>query len=774
MEVICLNFVNEYFLHQVETDIEAIQEKLNKSLVSSGRKRTGSYYTPDFIAQYIVEKTISKSLLSKLNKLVIKRQFKDFNDLERNQDPAIFSILFNEILPNFTICDIAMGWGVFLLHSFDYLFSLYKTTVSILEDEIQRTSSLEDFTERNIEKFVINSIISKNLYGTDLSSVSTELAKLKLAEKALKLLKEKQVILPISNFRVGNSLIGFSFEQRTESSSSFSNYRKSILNGITSSSREGVNTWLRNETPLNWDYIFPEVSKKGGFDVLIGNPPYINVKRLNLSGRKTYSRLYDTYNPNGDISNVFWERGLDLCNSEGIVSFITPRYWLEGNDSDRLRNHILLNSEILEIIDFRSNRTLFSSTENKLGVDTAIAILRKSKPRNLPFDVYFAQDDSSIQSIDKTRLKHTKIHQSNLSEKKWVFELNPIITQVSKRADYHLGDDKKYGDFSGICKIGKGCSTGNNRIFKLKQISDLTYMGADNLIVKLDEKEKICLKHLIKNSDISPYHWKTRDEFWIFLKDKDIKDYPNIEKYLLNFKGTLEKTQVKYALKNFYDYAAYRSLKLIENIPKIVCPYQADSNKFALFGSESPPTINETDVISLVIQDTFTKEIDWFYLLSVLNSELLSYYSRIMNKKVFNLYDFRTNQISNFPIMRCEDNSVFLEIGTGLINLLKFSLDSKQIKSMVLIMKNILDFLVYETYFRESLSTQLHDTIKENLLLFQVKEETEDNFKDLMYCWEKMITKKKILDEIKQIVAFKDVKQIRKTLGIDSNKLPFF
>ncbi|TET74332.1 MAG: hypothetical protein E3J43_10035, partial [Candidatus Heimdallarchaeota archaeon] len=90
-----MNFVNEYFLHQVETDIQVIQKKLDKSLVSSGRKKTGSYYTPDFIAQYMVEKTISQSLLSKLNKLVTKGQFKEFNDLKRDQDPAIFSILFN-------------------------------------------------------------------------------------------------------------------------------------------------------------------------------------------------------------------------------------------------------------------------------------------------------------------------------------------------------------------------------------------------------------------------------------------------------------------------------------------------------------------------------------------------------------------------------------------------------------------------------------------------------------------------------------------------------
>ena len=724
--------------------------RLSESLESSGKKKTGSYYTPDFIAKYMVEKTISCSLLTKLNKLV-KKEFKNIDDLTNNQDPEIFTVLLHEILPDFLVCDFAMGWGVFLLHSFDYLFTIYKHTLLVLEDELQETDLFKDFTEKDIEKYIINSIISNNLYGTDLSSISIDLAKKKFVEKTLKILDEEEIALPAFNFKVGNSLIGSSF---TKKSSSYSKHRKEILDDIITRNKEEVNKWLKNEIPLNWDHVFPEISKKGGFDVVVGNPPYINVKKMNTYGRKVYSRLYETYNPNGDISNVFWERGLDLCNPEGVVSFITPRYWLEGNDSDRLRKYILSNSEILEIIDFRSNRTLFSSTENKLGVDTSIVILRKSKPRNLPFDVYFAQDNYSIQSIDKTRLKHKKIHQSNLSERKWIFEKTPIVSEISEKADYHLGADKKYGDFTGICRIGKGCSTGNNKIFKLKQISDLVYIGADNVTLRLNPEEKKCLKLLIKNSDITPFHWKMRDEFWIFLKDKDIRDYPNISKYLFNFKENLENTKKKYSLQRFYDYAAYRSLRLIQNTPKIVCPYQSDKNKFALIGPESPSTINETDVISLVIQDKFTQEIGWHYLLSVLNSEVIFYYSRIMNKKIYNLYDFRTNQIANFPIMKCEDNTIFLKIVAELIDLKKSISYSKQIQEYSHNLSLILNFLIYETYFRESLSTQLLDIIKEDLASTTIKE---------------MSSEKKVVDEIQQITAFKDVSQIRKTLRKTSN-----
>jgi hypothetical protein len=734
--MVCLNFENKYYLSRIEKDIQDLHKKLDKSLEISGRKRTGSYYTPDFIAKYMVEKTISISLLDKLNKLTDK-QYLSFDDALNSQSPEISSLLLNQILPDFTVCDPAMGWGVFLLHSFDYLLTIYKRAISVLKD----------LTKKDVDRYSIQSIISNNLFGTDLSSFSIELAKMKFAEKTIKILKTNEIILPEFNFRRGNSLVGSSF---TKKKSSYTRFQEEILTGIPSKNRERVIKWLKGEPSLNWDHVFPGISKRDGFDVVIGNPPYINVKRMNIFGRKAYSKLYETYNPNGDISNVFWERGLDICNSGGLISFITPRYWLEGNDSNKLRRYILLNAEILEIIDFRSNRTLFSSTENKLGVDTSIVFLKKSKPQKSTFDVYFAQDKLSMQSIDKTRLKHVKIQQSNLSDKRWTFEKTPIISQINERADYYLGDDKKYGEFSGICKIGKGCSTGNNRIFKLKQISDLVYVGADNIVIELKQEEKDCLKRLIKNSDITPFYWMMRDEFWIYLKDKDIENYPNIMKYMLNFKERLDKTQRKYGLKYYYDYAAYRSLDLIQNIPKIICPYQSNRNKFALIGPESPPTINETDVISLVIQNRFTQEVGWHFLLSVLNSEIISYYSGIMNKKVYNLYDFRTNQIANFPIMKCEDNTVFLNIVSELIDIKKPNIPPEDIYRYEQDYQRILDYLVYETYFRESLSSQLLDVVKENLASLTTKETS---------------TERKVIDEIKKIEAHKNVQQIRKALG---------
>ena len=112
-----------------------------------------------------------------------------------------------------------MGWGVFLLHSFDCLLTIYKHVIS----------ALKDLTDKDIEKYSINSIISNNLFGTDLSSTSIELAKTKFAEKILGILKEDEIVLPKFNFQIGNSLIGSSF---TIKKSSYAGYQKEIINNI--------------------------------------------------------------------------------------------------------------------------------------------------------------------------------------------------------------------------------------------------------------------------------------------------------------------------------------------------------------------------------------------------------------------------------------------------------------------------------------------------------------------------------------------------------------
>jgi len=712
--MIHLEKVTIYSLSEVKQRIDSVEQSLHESLEGGMKKRSGTYYTPDFIVKYMVDKVISNAIISKINAVQNDIYFKNIRQIAKNTDVEIITKILDEILPNLRVCDIAMGWGVFLLHAFDFLFSFYSLFKPFIHKRLNQSKD-----QITTSEWIVHNILTNNIWGIDISQKSVDLAKLKMIEKALTSLNEESSKLPDSNLLCTNSL--------TDAH-------------IFRDSRNGNND-------LN-------------FDVIIGNPPYINVKKLNLVERKIYSKLFQTYNPNGDISNIFWEKSIEICKKEGWISFITPRYWLEGNDSDKLREYLLSNSIIHEIIDFRSNRTLFLSTENKLGVDTAIITIQKQSPQENTITVLISRKDARLSSINRKDFNIICFNQNLLNKKRWSFEKNYVITQLEESSDYYLGDDKKYGEFSGICNIGKGCSTGNNRIFKLTKLADRVFEGYNKIRIEVDKNEFSALRELIKNSDISRFHRRSRLEYWIFLKDKNLDDFPNIQNYLSNYLSILERTQKKYGLKNFYDYAAYRSLNLIDSQPKIICPYQAAENRFALVDKSKESTINETDVITLAIKDSMTSKINPFYLLSILNSEVIQFFSVINNKKVYNLYDFRSNQIANFPIKYTENQIILSRLASLLVSILDNSQQSFfNLTDQTSSIFNLINMIVYELYFRDLLSTELMVKVGQTL---DSQESDSIDVKEFSRVLNSILANGSIKKDIEKIEKLEQVQDIRK------------
>ena len=717
---------------EVRREVQNREKKLKDSFGEFKKKNLGIYYTPQFIVEYIVDNALSLSLASKLTRIEEEQEviFQDFKTKREVTETKHATLLIKQILPNFSICDVSMGWGVFLLYAFDYLIHLYKSSFKLLEDDIFKLFPRKFFSEEDIKYHIVSNIISNNLLGVDIAKDSVELASFKTIEKAMQFLKKDEIRLPRPNYYIGNCLIGnITIDFKIDKKKSNDIYTGSTIYLVNRNERVRVKQWLEKTDMIHWPLCFPKIFESGGFDVIVGNPPYINVKKINLGERRAYSRLYETYNPNGDISNVFWERGLKLCKDGGIISFITPRYWLEGSHSNSLRNFILRNSIIREIIDFRSNRSLFAQTENKLGVDTAIVTLQKDKAENNVVDVYLSTSDSPIAKIRKDSFKHLITSQTSLSEKRWIFEKHPTIDKIENRAKFKLGDDKRNQSFTGICEIGKGCSTGNNKIFKLKEKSALKYEGVEGEELILEKYEEKILRRLIKNSDIKRYWWKQRDQYWIFLKDKNIENYPNIKRYLEKYKSVLEITKRKYKLKNYYDYAAYRSLPLINHSPKIICPYQSNKNRFALLIDDNLRTIYETDIITIILKGEYARTFHWYYVLAVLNSEIINYYTKLMNKKVYNLIDFRTNQLSPIPIMQCKNQQIIKHFVKNLLALMSLKQQKKSdwILQGIKFHKDILNNLIFETYLRDELETSLASILEmnvEGLFLFDTPEDS--------------------------------------------------
>ena len=758
---------------EVKNEVQKREKELRIHSADFRKKDTGCYYTPQFIVNYIVDSALSYSLADKLTKDKDEKEliFVDLKNKKEITKTNHATLLIEQILPNFSICDISMGWGVFVLRAFDYLVCLYKSCFRLLEDELPKLLSTKFPSEEDVAYYIVSNIISNNIFGVDLAEDSVNLAFFKTIEKALQTLKKDEIYLPKPNYYVGNCLVGKIKDNYNIHEKNFKDsFIESLISSLNKDERIKSKEWLEKIYMIHWSLCFPKIFESGGFDVVVGNPPYINVKRIELGERRIYLKLYEAYNPSGDISNVFWERSLKLCKKNGIISLITPRYWLEGNYSNSLRDYILRNSSIREIIDFRSNRSLFTQTEDKLGVDTAIVTLQKGKSEKNLFDVYLSTDNSPIKEIITDSFKRYTISQSFLSGKKWVFEKHSIIDKLEDRAKHRLGDDKRDQDFTGICEIGKGCSTGNNRIFKLTQKSAFVFEGAEGEELFLEKHEKNTLHRLVKNSDIKRYWWKKRNQYWLFLKDRDIEDYFNIKKYLEKYKPVLERTQKKYKLKNYYDYAAYRSLSLINHSPKIICPYQSSKNRFSLQTSDKEKTIYETDVITIVLKKDYERAFDWYYILAVLNSEIMNYYARIMNKKVFNLIDFRTNQLAPIPIMQCKNQQIIKHFVKNLLTLksLRQHDSSKWILQGIKLHKDILNDLIFEIYLRKELGTSLASALEEiveEMFLFNISAESIlTNYNQLSNL---IINERKSSKNIEKITNHPEVKSIKKYLALN-------
>ncbi|MHA1115069.1 MAG: Eco57I restriction-modification methylase domain-containing protein [Candidatus Heimdallarchaeaceae archaeon] len=727
---------------------------------SSKKKNFGIYYTPDFIVDYIVSNAFLR-YLSKFDSDIpqLVKKILSLNSNLSNHEKKILTYLHQHIFPNITVCDISMGWGVFLIHTFDYLFLLRKNVFILLYSP--SSSELEEESKK-----IAIDIIQNSLFGVDLSEKAIELAQLKLFKQVMEALNCSNIKLPRANFRQGNSLLGFINKEHINGKDSTNHWVELFLSKFKKKTLvTEVYNFLRKQKLVHWKLFFPQLRNREGFDIIVGNPPYINVKRLPQIERYIYASIYETYNPNGDLSNVFWERALSILRPSGVVSFIVPRYWLEGKDSNKLRYFIQKNSRILEIMDFQSNRSLFSESEKKLGVDVSIVTLEKRKEKGL-FDVYILQNSERITSINKHNFLVKQIDQESLSSSRWNFNVPKLVEYLDEHSCLTLGGDKE-NNIPGVCYIGKGCSTGNNSIFTLKKIKDNIFEGYKKVKLSLPENEQRVLRRLIKNSDITRYFLKKQERYWIFLKDKSISDYPMIEQYLHKYIEKLKETQKKYGSKNFFDYAAYRSLNLIDSVPKIVTPYQSSINRFALVKSKTPLTINETDVITLVIKQEMRSKLDWFFLLSLLNSELLHYYIKHRNKKIYYLYDFRTNQITTLPIQVSHNQKVVSFFSECMYRAQALQLDDRLYMQVRSKLEFIINSLIFEIYLREKLSSELEEVLQE--IVFTQKPEVI-NLKRENEFLSKILSSSTIIKQLRQIYSNEEITSVVKDLSLPYSK----
>ena len=296
------------------SEIEEVTQQINSGEApqTSKRKQDGVFYTPQYITKYIVENTVGRLCAEKKQQLgIIEDEY--FSD-QRRQIQTKKRLLeqlqqYREWLLQITILDPACGSGAFLNAALQFLMAEHKL---IDEMEAKVTNSTIEFQS------VENSILENNLYGVDINEESVEIAQLALW---LRTAKPRRKLNSLNeNIKCGNSLIS--------------------------------DPAIAGEKAFNWQEQFPKVFEKGGFDVVIGNPPYVRPHYLKDEIKQHLWKVFETYERKADLYVCFMETALKLVKPKGLASFIVSDGWLRLDSFEKIRKHVLQKTNVLQIIDF--------------------------------------------------------------------------------------------------------------------------------------------------------------------------------------------------------------------------------------------------------------------------------------------------------------------------------------------------------------------------------------------------------------------------------------
>lgn len=367
------NSLNE--LDEIKAELEG--EVIDKT--KTKRKKDGVFYTPKYITKYIVENTVGK--LCNEKKMELQLNEEDYTTDKKRQKKTLQGLidklqLYRNWLLQLTICDPACGSGAFLNQALDFLIEEHKYI-----DELQAKLFGDTFILSDVE----NSILENNLFGVDLNEESVEIAKLSLW---LRTAQPNRKLNDLSgNIKCGNSLID--------------------------------DPEIAGDKAFNWQQAFPKVFAKGGFDVIIGNPPYVS-RSFNDEMKRYLNKNFQTAQYQLELYVAFMEHGLKICKLNGSVSYIVPNSWLKNLMMSDCRKFILENLRISSIIPNLKN--VFPEA----SVDTMIFTGLKNYTD--------LNNEISIDDFEKFELKtkHKVKQQRFLANKNFLFdvEINDTILPI--------------------------------------------------------------------------------------------------------------------------------------------------------------------------------------------------------------------------------------------------------------------------------------------------------------------------------------------------------
>lgn len=470
-------------------------------------------------------------------------------------------------------------------------------------------------------------------------------------------------------FFVSANLTLFDFDEK-EAAKEFANLKKEYDNIFN----------LESNHPFEWRFEFPEILDDDGnfkgFDLIIGNPPYI--KEAENKELFANTKKLRTYQGKMDIWYHFVGRGFDILKNNGYLAFIATNNWVTNSGAKKLRNIVLEESQILSLVDFSSFMVFDSAS-----IQTMIMQFQKIKPPK-NYEFHFAKITTQtpiyedvINLLKNEKTQNNEILSINLTPKKFIDK-----TLNFTKSDYEelFNKIQKYGKFyleerevaQGIVYPQENINKksleilGNN--FYLGQgIQKLTNEEVENL--NLLKNEKILLKPIFESDNIQKYFVKRYNYFWVIYTNSSFKnpnsmdDYPNLKKHLDKFQNVITSDNKPYGLHRA------RDEKFFTGSPRIV----------ALRKCVGEPKFSYVD-FDCYVSATFyvikTQRINVKYLTAILNSKLIAFWLKHKGKMQGNNYQIDKEPLLNIPIVTI--NSKNQKIADELINLVDEILKVKE------------------------------------------------------------------------------------------------
>jgi len=703
------------------------------------RKKQGIYYTPSYIVNFILKNTLGKKLTQNWKKLQQLFNEEKYDELVKllKEDSKI------------NVIDPACGSGIFLIEAethFKNYYNKIQIKFNSLEKNNKYSSDIGSTLEDIISYFKIDEkTILEHIYGCELDSGALKITLQNLSSQSS---KPNELTFLNENIIRGDFLISGLEEHDDESIfhseiEKIKKIRRSIKSPIDVSKRKLL-TWEKklkkqlsskvNKTleqyfptelnkiiPFNCEIEFPEVMSEGGFDVIIGNPPYFTIEGRRSNERTIYySYLKESqkwkrfFRSNSDIYYYFIIQSLKILKNKGYLGFIVGQYFLENDFADRVRKFVLDNAVIEKIIHFESFK-LFSDAKT----DTCIIILRKEDDKaireqnqvkivrckkQLDCETVegheFSMEETSLQR-NQALLTHIQRHlsddaysdefinvffvpQRSLSTGKWVLSIHKEIINKIETVDFTLED---------CCHIGEGFKTGLNKAFIVDEDAIAKY--------KLENK---ILVPLLRNSQIFRYYVEHKGLYLIYTTNEtDINMYKNVKKYLERFRESLEnRFQFKDGTCKWYSLSIPQSRILFDNASeKIFCPYRAKRNKFAY---DNAMFYGLTDTYIIIPKEDCEMNIK--YLLALLNSQVLDFWYHHAGKAKGRMNEYFTTPLSKIPIRKIdfsnpEETSIhneLVKLATRLVSLFKLRLGSSKNEMKIAEIQIKMNRLVYKLY----------------------------------------------------------------------------